>query len=115
MSTRNQERKKKGFCQPSTGSTSINGAKTRENAKSETNAHNGRSFPLTRFPGLSQGTVLTLLPHKAQKAKSRGGTLITRAYIKEVLTVKIIIQSVCQKKSRDGYDDVKTENPVGTA
>ena len=62
MSTRNQERKKKGFCQPSTGSTSINGAKTPENAKSETNAHNRRSFPLTRFPGLSQGTVLTLLP-----------------------------------------------------
>ena len=61
MSTKQQERKKKGFCQPSTGSTSINGAKTRENAKSETNAHNRGSFPLTRFPGLSQGTVINFI------------------------------------------------------
>ena len=35
----------------------------------------------------------------AQKAKSRGGTLVTRAYIKES-TYSWNIQSVCQKKSR---------------
>ena len=34
-----------------------------------------------------------------QKAKSRGGTLVTRAYIKES-TYSWNIQSVCQKKSR---------------
>ena len=34
----------------------------------------------------------------AQKAKSRGGTLVTRAYIKES-TYSWNIQSVCQKKS----------------
>ena len=35
----------------------------------------------------------------AQKAKFRGGTLVTRAYIKES-TYSWNIQSVCQKKSR---------------
>ena len=35
----------------------------------------------------------------AQKAKSRGGTLVTRAYIKES-TYRWNVQSVCQKKSR---------------
>ena len=44
-------------------------------------------------------TIYCLHRDFAQKAKSRGGTLVTRAYIKES-TYSWNIQSVCQKKSR---------------
>ena len=52
----------------------------------------------------------------AQKAKSRGGTLVTRAYINEVLTVEIYSHtvniekiSICLSRGREesvGNDDV---------
>ena len=52
----------------------------------------------------------------AQKAKSRGGTLVTRAYINEVLTVEIYSHtvniekiSICLNRGREesvGNDDV---------
>ena len=75
----------------------------------------------------------------AQKAKSRGGTLVTRAYVRKVLTVEIYRHtfniekiSICLNKDREesvGNDDVSivcarkyemaritqnTKNPKGT-
>ena len=85
-----------GFC-VGVRASFLYGALARFSAQRLFVRHRYTRYENTRYQ--SRENTTTVVADFAQKAKSRGGTLVTRAYIKES-TYSWNIQSVCQKKSR---------------